>query len=53
MKGLFKVVVVLFVAVGGMYLLGSVAILSGLRTSVELPASSYQRAVDASEGFGC
>jgi len=52
MKSLFTIVLILFIAAGGLYLFGSGAMFAGLQIPREASTGSYERMLDALEGLG-
>jgi hypothetical protein len=52
MKSLFTIVLILFIAAGGLYLVGWGAMFVGLQIPGEAGLGSYQRMLDALEGLG-
>ena len=52
MKSLFTIVLILFIAAGGLYLFGSGAMFVGLQIPGEASSGSYKRMLDALEGLG-
>jgi len=52
MKSLFTIVLILFIAAGGLYLFGSGAMFVGQQIPGEASTGSYERMLDALEGLG-